>query len=42
VLAIAMGMGMLLALTRRRIGARGGDAVAEDRGGAPALAGGLR
>jgi cell division protein FtsW len=42
VLAMAMGMGMLLALTRRRMGARGGGAVAEDHGGAPVLAGGLR
>jgi cell division protein FtsW len=42
VLAIAIGMGMLLALTRRRIGARGGEA-AEDAPAAPMLAaGGLR
>ncbi|WP_211871584.1 FtsW/RodA/SpoVE family cell cycle protein [Neoroseomonas terrae] len=42
VLAIAIGMGMLLALTRRRIGARAGDA-AEDTSAAPMMAaGGLR
>ena len=39
VLAIAMGMGMLLALTRRRVGARSGDSAA-DHSPAPALAAG--
>ncbi|GGJ06621.1 cell division protein FtsW [Neoroseomonas lacus] len=39
VLAIAMGMGMLLALTRRRVGARSGDSTA-DHSPAPALAAG--
>jgi cell division protein FtsW len=39
VLAIAMGMGMLLALTRRRVGARTGDSAA-DHTPAPALAAG--
>jgi cell division protein FtsW len=42
VLALAMGMGMLLALTRRRTGARAGEGGADDHAGAPALAGGLR
>lgn len=39
VLAIAIGMGMLLALTRRRVGARSGDAAA-DHSPSPALAAG--
>jgi cell division protein FtsW len=39
VLAIAMGMGMLLALTRRRVGARSG-ADAADHSPAPAMAAG--
>ena len=39
VLAIAIGMGMLLALTRRRVGARAGD-TAEDSSVPPALAAG--
>ena len=38
-ISLAYGMGMLLALTRRRVGARSGDSAA-DHSPAPALAAG--
>ncbi|HWT09653.1 MAG TPA: putative peptidoglycan glycosyltransferase FtsW [Roseomonas sp.] len=42
VLAIAMGMGMLLALTRRRVGARSGEAAEDHATPAAMAAGGAR